>query len=233
VLRGGVAGVAELASDVSSDTSRSLSFPKRVSYVDGVIWMGPNDALNMDLAVQPGGGATYKCSAAALADMLEQRIAVAVDKAQLVCIPLSEEFPYPGGRVNGGRLFCSGTPSTPTGTAASGSNDDAAKLTCRVPCGPGGKACGAQVTRPMMRQHVAAHILRLECGPVCGAAASSEQVCGFCGVVGSCDSKLVAGSTKSTKAVGSDCASAGCGQRALSSSASSRPPTTCSSASTA
>jgi hypothetical protein len=94
------------------------------------------------------------------------------------------------------------------GCRGSGSNDDAAKLTCRVPCGPGGKACGTQVTRPMMRQHVAAHILRLECGSVCGAAVSSEQVCGFCGVVGSCDSKLVPGSTKNTKAVGSDCASA-------------------------
>ncbi|KAG1656885.1 hypothetical protein FOA52_000678 [Chlamydomonas sp. UWO 241] len=47
--------------------------------------------------------------------------------------------------------------------------------------------------------------LRLECGCVCGAAVSAEQACGFCGIVGSCDSKLVAGSTKTTKAVASDC----------------------------
>ncbi|KAG1662271.1 hypothetical protein FOA52_002160 [Chlamydomonas sp. UWO 241] len=32
-----------------------------------------------------------------------------------------------------------------------------------------------------------------------------RTACGFCGIVGSCDSKLVAGSTKSTKAVASDC----------------------------
>ncbi|KAG1667620.1 hypothetical protein FOA52_001674 [Chlamydomonas sp. UWO 241] len=161
--------------------------------------------LNMDLAEQPGGGVTYQCSAAALADMFEQHTAAAPDNAQLVRIPLSDAFPYPGGRVNGGRLLSSGTPSAPSGTAASGSNDDAAKLACRVPCGDGGRPCGALVERNMMRQHVAGHILRLECGSVCGAAVSVEQACGFCGIVGSCDSKLVAGSTKSTKAVASDC----------------------------
>lgn len=161
--------------------------------------------LNMDLAEQPGGGVTYQCSCAALADMFEQRTAAAPDNAQLMRIPLSDAFPYLGGRVNGGRLLCSGTPSAPSGTTAAASNDDDAKLACRVPCGDGGKPCGTLVERNMMRQHVAGHMLRLECGPVCGAAVSAEQACGFCGIVGSCDSKLVAGSTKNTKMVASDC----------------------------
>eukprot|EP00798_Chlamydomonas_sp_ICE-L_P004754 gene4754-34504_t len=194
--------------------SGTLRWTTKVAHADTTFIAAKVVPLDMTTTYKPEGGLTLAFDVGVLQGIFEEE----VDTIPLVAgivptdtsppIAVSATFPYCGGDTHKDRLLCNGAPimassSQAQPTQVSSTLRDTMHA-CRVLSGVKGQACGIMVKLTNMRQHVAMHMLRGDCGVVCGVTPTADEACGFCGMIrshGECSVKLAKGSGSCTKIV--------------------------------